>query len=512
MSATEKAVAESPAPSDRPVPAEEPVPAVSLKVPVQQHRCSPWPARVWPVVRHAAAPRHALFGALLAGVVGSVVLSGTGIGYPITVVAILAAVACVRPERTTTWHAAGALTVLALSSVAVFRSAGWLVTMSMWLAVFVAGAVLSGSWTWRGTALGAMTPVLVMYRTVRWTSHGIRRLDTGRVHFGRVAAVAVVTIVVVGVFAALFAGADPAFGRLVDEVAPEWDPDVAAARVMVFLLVAGGVLAASYVVVNRPRFDRLARPSSRSIRLWEWGVPLAALVAVFAGFVGVQIGSLFGGQSHVLVSDGLTNAEYARQGFWQLLAVTALTLLVIAIVIGKASRASVVDRAALRILLGLLCTLSLVVVASALHRMSLYEQQYGYTTLRLFVTAVELWLGSVFLLVMATGLKMSGRWLPRAVGAGAVLTVLGLAVLNPDAYIARHNVERFETTGKIDTRYLSRLSSDAAPELDRLPEPYRSCALGAGEPSGSWRDWNVSDARASELLEQRPTATCAAMP
>jgi hypothetical protein len=233
---------------------------------------------------------------------------------------------------------------------------------------------------------------------------------------------------------------------------------------------------------------------------------------VFAGFVGVQIGSLFGGQSHVLVTDGLTNAEYARQGFWQLLAVTALTLLVIAIVIGKASRASVVDRAALRILLGLLCTLSLVVVASALHRMSLYEQQYGYTTLRLFVTAVELWLGSVFLLVMATGLKMSGRWLPRAVGAGAVLTVLGLAVLNPDAYIARHNVERFETTGKIDTRYLSRLSSDAAPELDRLPEPYRSCALGAGEPSGSWRDWNVSDARASELLEQRPTATCAAMP
>lgn len=490
-------------------------PAIAADPPrseVQQYRYSPWPARVWPVLRFAAAPRRTLIGAALAGLVGAIVLGGPGVGYPITAAAVLLAVACMRPERSTMWHAAGAVAILSLSSVAVFRSSEWLVTMSAWLAVFVAGAVLSGSWTWKGTFLGALTPVLAPVRAVRWTSRGVQRLDTGRVHPGRIALVAVVTAVLVSVFAALFAGADPAFERLVDDAMPEWDLGAGARRIALFLLVAGGALAACYLVVNRPRFDLLAPEPKTKISLWEWSIPVAAVVAVFAAFVAVQITSLFGGQAHVLDTDGLTNAEYARQGFWQLLAVTALTLLVIAIVIRKAGRVSVRERMALRVLLGLLCALSLVVVASALHRMSLYEQQYGYTTLRLFVTAVELWLGSVFLLVVATGLRMSGRWLPRAVGVGAVLTVLGLSVLNPDAYIARHNVERFETTGKIDTSYLARLSADAAPELDRLPEPYRSCVLGAAEPPGSWREWNLADSRAEEIRGQNRVATCVSMP
>lgn len=475
---------------------------------VQHYRYSPWPVRVWPVLRYAAAPFRTLIGAAAAGLVGAIVLGGPGIGYLITAATILVVVGCVRSERLTTWHAAGALVVLALSSVAVFRTSGWLVTMSAWLAVVVAGTVLSGSWTWKGTFLGALTPVLVPVRVLRWTSRGVRGLNTGRVHPGRIALVTVVTAILVLVFAALFAGADPAFERLVDVATPEWDLGASARRVALFLLVAGGAIAASYLVVNRPHFDLLAPEPKTKVSLWEWSIPVSALVAVFCAFVAVQITSLFGGQAHVVVTDGLTNAEYARQGFWQLLAVTALTLLVIAIVIRKAARVSVREKTVLRVLLGLLCVLSLVVVASALHRMSLYERQYGYTTLRLFVTAVELWLGSVFLLVMLTGIRMSGRWLPRAVGAGAVLTVLALAVLNPDAYIARHNVERFESTGKIDTSYLSRLSADAAPELDRLPEPYRSCVLSAAEPPGSWREWNLADSRAEEIRGGSRQATC----
>ncbi len=51
------------------------------------------------------------------------------------------------------------------------------------------------------------------------------------------------------------------------------------------------------------------------------------------------------------------------------------------------------DRLWLRGALGLLCVLTLVVVVSALHRMSLYQQAYGYTRLRLLVDAFEGWLG-----------------------------------------------------------------------------------------------------------------------
>lgn len=498
--------------------ASAPSPASPISVPrvtsngrVQRRTRSLFSPRVWPLLRRAGAPRRTSIAVACAGLVGALALGGPGIGYPITAVAVLVAIACARPERPGPWHAAGAVAVVALSSVAAFRSAEWIVVLAMWAAVVVTGVVLAGAWTWRGIVLGALTPVLVPIRASRWLSRGVKRVDAPTVHAGRIVAVAGSTALLVLVFASLFAAADPQFERIVDAATPEWNPESAVARVVVFLLVAGGALAASYVAVNRPRFDGLARPPRYTVALWEWAVPVGALVLVFCVFVALQVTTLFGGQNHVLVTDGLTNAEYARQGFWQLLVVTALTLLVMAVVIRRATRKTVADRSALRVLLGLLCVLSLVVVASALHRMSLYEQQYGYTTLRLFVTAVELLLGSVFLMVMATGVRMSGRWLPRAVGVGAVMTVLALAVLNPDAYIARHNVERFTETGKIDIQYLRGLSTDAAPELAQLPEPYRSCVLPGARVAESWREWNLADSRAAEIERRARTASCATL-
>ena len=64
--------------------------------------------------------------------------------------------------------------------------------------------------------------------------------------------------------------------------------------------------------------------------------------------------------------------------------------------------------------------------------------------------------------------------------AALTLAVAALAfwVSDPDRRIAAHNVERFERTGRIDTRYLGRLSADAVPVLARLPARLRDEALG----------------------------------
>jgi hypothetical protein len=60
--------------------------------------------------------------------------------------------------------------------------------------------------------------------------------------------------------------------------------------------------------------------------------------------------------------------------------------------------------------------------------------------------------------------------------------------VNPDAYIARQNVERFEETGRIDVFYLGGLSADADSELDRLPDRVRECVQARGSVfrGGSW--------------------------
>ena len=78
-------------------------------------------------------------------------------------------------------------------------------------------------------------------------------------------------------------------------------------------------------------------------------------------------------------------AEYVHQGFGQLTAATFLTVVVVAVTMRIAPREVARDALLLRVLLGLLCVLTLAVVASALYRMSLYQEAYGYTVLRVFV-------------------------------------------------------------------------------------------------------------------------------
>jgi hypothetical protein len=87
-------------------------------------------------------------------------------------------------------------------------------------------------------------------------------------------------------------------------------------------------------------------------------------------------------------------------------------------------------------------------------------------------------------------------------------------VVNPDAYIARHNVARFEQNGRIDTAYLANLSPDAVPALVRLPLDLRACALSQVSMQlrgidDHWYDVNLARSRARRLLAGLPLGQCA---
>jgi hypothetical protein len=121
--------------------------------------------------------------------------------------------------------------------------------------------------------------------------------------------------------------------------------------------------------------------------------------------------------------------------------------------------------------------------------MHLYQEAYGFTQLRLLVDVFEGWLGVLVLAVLAGGVALRAAWLARfAVISGAV-ALLGLAVLNPDAWIADHNLDRYAETGRIDWTYLRSLSDDAVPVLDRLPADERKASRISGGPAADPR-WN----------------------
>jgi len=148
-------------------------------------------------------------------------------------------------------------------------------------------------------------------------------------------------------------------------------------------------------------------------------------------------------------------------------------------------------------------------VASAIRRLSLYEEAYGFTRLRVLVGAVELWLGVVFLLVILAGVRLRAGWLPRAVLGTGLAALLVVAAVNPDGFIAERNVDRYQRTGDLDTTYLATLSLDAVPALDRLPAGRRDCALwrlyaDLDTPGDDWRSWNLDRQRARAVLDARP--------
>jgi hypothetical protein len=210
-----------------------------------------------------------------------------------------------------------------------------------------------------------------------------------------------------------------------------------------------------------------------------WAVPAGTVLVLYVAFLAIQARAMFGGDAYVQETAGLTYADYARTGFWQLFAVTALTILVVSVAWLRADRRTTAGTVLARAILGGLCLAALAVVASALHRMDLYMDTFGATRLRVSVMATELWLGAIIICFLGAGAGLGTRHLPRVLGLLTVAAALSFAVYNPDERIAQANVDRYERTGKIDLGYLSTLSPDATPALLDLPADLRPCVLGA---------------------------------
>ncbi|WP_405115295.1 DUF4173 domain-containing protein [Micromonospora sp. NBC_01405] len=405
-----------------------------------------------------------------------------------------------------------AVATIALVSVGYVRAAGWLFVLCLLAAVVTGVLAVVGGRTPLGMLTAAWITPAAPFRALPWAGRGLPRSGPGGSTVGRGLATVAASVALLLVFGLLFSSADAVFADLVTGLLPEVSVGATIGWLFRCALIGGGLLGAAYLLAAPADLDGLRAAPAQPVRRLEWVVPLALLDALFAAFVLVQLTVLFGGSAHVLRTAGLSYAQYGRGGFWQLLAVAALTLLVIAGATRWAPRTTRADRLLFRLLLGTLTALSLVVVVSALHRMQVYADAYGATRLRLMVAAVELWLGVLFVLVGVAVVRLRANWLPPLVVGTAVLALLGLAAVNPDRLIAERNVDRYRLTGMIDVQYASRLSADAVPALDRLPEPLRSCALrniALDLPVDHVRTANLGRAAARDLLDLSPTGATA---
>ncbi len=457
-----------------------------------------WPERALP------GNLRVLLGALSVGGLAGIVLPERDLGLGVFVVLISAGAVLLTSSRNRRdpFTLTCAALCFALSTVVVIRDAEWIAVLCL-----QAGAGLCAV----GLVRGRSVPTFLM-SVVSWPLAGLRglpwlgrtlRLVTGLGNKAAVARTALVSLVGLVVFALLFASADALFAEWVGAVVPDLGSEALALRMFVACFVGGVVLAGGYLALNPPAFgvgERQPRPVANR---FEWLAPVLVVDAVFVLFLLAQAAVIFGGHDYLERTTGLTYAEYVHQGFGQLTVATALTLLVVWAATRKAPRETPADRAWIRGSLGLLCVATLVVVASALYRMGLYQDAYGFTRLRLLVDVFEAWLGLLVLATMAGGVALRAAWLPRFGLLTGVTALLGLAALDPDAWIARQNLDRYAESGEVDWVYLAGLSDDALPVLRDLPADLEPCAIAlGGRDDNDWLEWNLGRALASDFVDE----------
>lgn len=457
--------------------------------------------------------------AVVAGIVAALITVDVDPGLNLILVGALMSAAVLSVARRRLTVVDWALGIAAFLFLAMFavRTSEPLLFFDLCAAAGLGSLAMHGGSTWRDVLAGGFAVLTKLYRglapVVRPLAGWARPTD-GFAH-GPLLRGSAVGIALIVVFGVLFASADQAFARFAEDfLVPSWDLGLVPFRAAAFLMVV--CFTGAYAIVattpaetrTRSRWAALWAPAKEPRRLQrpEWIVPLVALNAVFLAFLSVQVTVLFGGEQHVVQTTGLTYAEYARSGFFQLVTIAALVLVVIAVAVHLTKPEPGRDRVLLKALLGLLCVLTLVVLFSALRRLGLYEEAYGFTRARFFVHVAIVWLAVVLLAVIAAGVRWDSRWLPRAVVGASAVILLAVNLMNPDAFIARKNLDRYQATGKIDTVYLSTLSLDAVPVLSDAPEEIRGCLL-AGydveDPSSPW-SWNLSREAASDVLASTP--------
>jgi hypothetical protein len=428
------------------------------------------------------------------------------------------------------WWLLAAAALLALAPA--LRDADLLFLLNI-LALFVVAAVVA--WRAGGRALAQLeprealrgvaaalgsivggAPTLALHDAAPATLNGADRRSMGAFGIGSLIAAPVLLAVAI-----LLGSADPLFGAFLEETST-WLDAKAVEHVLgsaAVAWVAAGALRGTLapVSVRLAQFDP------------QWRVPFSALTPLLGGlalllsaWIGLQVRVMFGGAEYVATAGGVTVADYARRGFFELIIIAGIVLAALLLADEVLERELGAARRSFRAVAAVLVGLVAAVLVSAVVRLGVYLRFYGLTEDRVLALAVLVWVGAVLAWFGWTVLRNArARFAPGVL----VLSALWLAlfnVANPERWIVETNVRRAEQGLAFDVAYHATLSGDAIPALlngaQRLDAPTAQAlhtALSAvwqarAEARPDWRGWSVPyvlGARRVLAMAAVPTAT-----
>lgn len=215
-------------------------------------------------------------------------------------------------------------------------------------------------------------------------------------------------------------------------------------------------------------YDNSSLPKGLTLDAVEIGVVLGLVDVLFLTFVILQIPYLFGGMDLVQNTPDFKLAEFARRGFGELVAVAALVLPILLVTHWLLRKDNPLASKLFKILAGLQIVLLFVIMASAVQRIMLLTGSLGYgmTTTRFYPLVFITWLSIVFGWFAVTVMRGARQHFAWGALWSALILLGALHVFNPDAFIARWNIDLMKQGREYDTTYNAyKLSPDAAPAL-----------------------------------------------
>lgn len=336
----------------------------------------------------------------------------------------------------------------------------------------------------------------------------------------------IISVPLVAVVIGLLSEADQVFGHMMGNITELFVKinigDFFAQLVIGFLIA---IIAFSYLWSLYNKKDRNTKrvidDSLNIKKIWDPIIIITMLLSVnliYVIFTAIQFTYLFGSIG-ALLPEGVTYAEYARRGFFELVAVTIINVSILTSIINFTKNDNAIMAKILKILNSLLIVSTMVMLLSAHFRMSLYEEEYGYTYLRVFTHAFMIF---IFVILIATLIKvwMEKFSLLKSYIVVALIAYLSINYFNADAFIADKNIRRFEAdSGKmIDIYYLNSLSDDAVPYMIKLLDnPNEQVAVEIKSnlisrkirlsSKNDWQSFNLSKYRAKGILDEYDLGT-----
>ena len=172
-----------------------------------------------------------------------------------------------------------------------------------------------------------------------------------------------------------------------------------------------------------------------------------------------------------LLPKGFSAAQFARSGFFQMSAITALNLIITFLV-------SVLEKpkdngrlpVSTKLILTFFTAFSLFLTVNSFIRMSMYIEMYGLTRLRVLTSVFMIMLCVIFVIVLIRIFFEKFRYI-NFILITCALTCVAVSVTNIDTYISKYNYLRY-TQGEIgvDFEHYVSLGNAAIPELIKLSE------------------------------------------